>query len=296
MQISAELYEFVIKVVDDRVREIKVTREDFNALKQVVEELAQAQEKTEQRLGRVEAAVEQLAQAQKKTEQRVEELAQAQKKTEQRLGRVEAAVEQLAQAQKKTEQRVEELAQAQKKTEQRVEELAQAQKKTEQRLGRVEAAVEQLSQAQKRTEEELCSLIREHAKTREMVAGLSDTVGYGLENQAYKSLPRLLERDFDLKVKGKLARRYIIYEDGKEDEVNVYGWGMKDGKKILILGESEVKLSRKKLTRFLKRAERIKHYEGAKESLLLAITHMTHPKIEEYASQNGIKVYYSYEF
>jgi len=289
MQISAELYEFVIKVVDDRVREIKVTREDFNALKQVVEQLAQAQEKTEQR-------VEELAQAQKKTEQRVEELAQAQKKTEQRLGRVEAAVEQLAQAQKKTEQRVEELAQAQKKTEQRVEELAQAQKKTEQRLGRVEAAVEQLSEAQKRTEEELCSLIREHAKTREMVAGLSDTVGYGLENQAYKSLPRLLERDFDLKVKGKLARRYIIYEDGKEDEVNVYGWGMKDGKKILILGESEVKLSRKKLTRFLKRAERIKHYEGAKESLLLAITHMTHPKIEEYASQNGIKVYYSYEF
>ena len=162
MQISAELYEFVIKVVDDRVREIKVTREDFNALKQVVEELVQAQ---------------------KKTEQRVEELAQAQKKTEERLGRVEAAVEELAQAQKKTEQRVEELA-----------------------------------QAQKRTEEELCSLVREHAKTREMVAGLSDTVGYGLENQAYKALPRLLERDFDLKIKDRLARRYIVYKDGKEDK------------------------------------------------------------------------------
>ena len=113
MQISAELYEFVIRVVDDRVREIKVTREDFNALKQVVEELAQAQ---------------------------------------------------------------------------------------------------------KRTEEELCSLVREHAKTREMVAGLSDTVGYGLENQAYKALPRLLERDFDLKIKDRLARRYIVYKDGKEDK------------------------------------------------------------------------------
>jgi len=134
MQISAELYEFVIKVVDDRVREIKVTREDFNALKQVVEELAQAQ------------------------------------------------------------------------------------KKTEERLGRVEAAVEELAQAQKRTEEELCSPIREHAKTREMVAGLSDTVGYGLENQAYKALPRLLERDFDLKIKDRLARRYIVYKDGKEDK------------------------------------------------------------------------------
>ncbi len=87
-----------------------------------------------------------------------------------------------------------------------VEELAQAQKKTEERLGRVEAAVEELAQAQKRTEEELCSLVREHAKTREMVAGLSDTVGYGLENQAYKALPRLLERDFDLKIKDRVGK------------------------------------------------------------------------------------------
>ena len=140
-------------------------------------------------------------------------------------------------------------------------------KVTREDFNALKQVVEELAQAQKRTEEELCSLVREHAKTREMVAGLSDTVGYGLENQAYEALPRLLERDFDLKIKDRLARGYIVYKDGKEDEVNVYGWGMKDGKKILILGKSEVKLSRKKLTRFLKRAERIKHYEGAKECL-----------------------------
>ena len=82
MQISAELYEFVIKVVDDRVREIKVTREDFNALKQVVEELAQAQKKTEERLGRVEAAVEELAQAQKRTEEELCSLVREHAKTQ----------------------------------------------------------------------------------------------------------------------------------------------------------------------------------------------------------------------
>ncbi|CAD7774870.1 hypothetical protein DMNBHIDG_01016 [Candidatus Methanoperedenaceae archaeon GB37] len=68
-----------------------------------------------------------------------------------------------------------------------------------------------MAQAQKRTEEELCSLVREHAKTREMVAGLSDTVGYGLENQAYKALPRLLERDFDLKIKDRLGKDGILF-------------------------------------------------------------------------------------
>lgn len=47
MGITAEIYEAIVKIVDDRMREIKITREDFSALKSVVEELAQAQKRTE---------------------------------------------------------------------------------------------------------------------------------------------------------------------------------------------------------------------------------------------------------
>ncbi|MGQ9670011.1 MAG: chordopoxvirus fusion protein [Desulfosoma sp.] len=76
--LTSELYKTIIAIVDERVREIRVTREDFDDLKQVVRELAEAQKRTE-------ARVEELAEAQKRTELRLEELAEAQKKTELKL-------------------------------------------------------------------------------------------------------------------------------------------------------------------------------------------------------------------
>ena len=49
--LTAEMYQAVITIVDERVKEIRVTREDFNALKGAVQELAQAQARTEQQMG-----------------------------------------------------------------------------------------------------------------------------------------------------------------------------------------------------------------------------------------------------
>ncbi len=115
----------IIKIIDERIREAHVTKEDFSELKAIVKDLAQAQQD--------------LAQAQKRTEQRLEELAQAQ--------------QELAQAQKKTEQRLEELAQAQKKTEKRLEDLARAQKRTEEE-------VRKLAIGLRRTREDLGGLSR----------------------------------------------------------------------------------------------------------------------------------------
>jgi DNA repair ATPase RecN len=90
-------------------------------------------------------------------------------------------VSDLAVAQQRTEQRVEELAQAQQRTEQRVEELAQAQQRTEQR-------VEELAQAQKQTEKVVQELVKGQKDLRRQVGGLSGTIGYTLENTAYKAL------------------------------------------------------------------------------------------------------------
>jgi predicted nuclease with TOPRIM domain len=122
--ITPELYNAIVTIVDDRTKDIRVTREDFNELRAIVtdlasaqRELAHAQAKTEEQVGRLEDAVERLAQAQAKTEERVgrledavERLAQAQAKTEERVGRLEDAVERLAQAQAKTEEALKELA------------------------------------------------------------------------------------------------------------------------------------------------------------------------------------------
>ena len=280
-----------------------VKREDFNRLTDIVARLLEAQEKTdksikeltqaqkdaEQRLSKLEKVVEELAQAQKNTEKRVEELVQAQKNAEQRLTRLEKAVEGLTQAQKKTEQRVSRL-------EKIVEELAQAQKNAEQRLTRLEKAVEELAQAQRRTEERLEELIGEHQKTREQLGGLSATVGYRLEDEAFKALPELLKRDYGIVLQEGLKRRYIRDNRGRMMEVNIIGKGKRDGKIITVIGEGKSQLSKNDVDRFIRR--KLKQLEGVFEEIFpVLVTYMiSQPDVEEYTKKKGIALYYSYDF
>ena len=76
-KITAELYEFIVKVIEDKVREIRVTREEFDKLA---------------------AAINRLAEAQARTEERLNKLTEAQQRTEQRLNQLAATVEKLAEA------------------------------------------------------------------------------------------------------------------------------------------------------------------------------------------------------
>ncbi len=122
----------------------------------------------------------------------VRDLAQAQQRTEQRLEALTLRVDELAQAQQRTEQRLEALAQAQQRTERRLETLAEA----------------------------LIKLTEEHKETRRQLGGLSMTVGYILEDQAFKALPKLLERDFGLVIQGRLKRVFVTDVTGRPLEVN----------------------------------------------------------------------------
>jgi hypothetical protein len=186
---------------------------------------------------------------------------------------------------------VRELAEAQKRTEERVEELAEAQKRTEQR-------VEELAAAQKRTEEELHKLVVEHSKTREQLGGLSMTVGYILENEAMKALPRLLEEEFGLRVEGRLVRKFLVDVQGNPMEVNIVGEAARDGERYLLVGESKSQLSKGGVNEFLrKKLGRLPKAAGL-EFFPVLVTHMvTAPDVVEYALSRGIKrVYYSYEF
>lgn len=93
----------ITKLIDERINEAHVTKEDFSELKSIVQDIAVAQKE--------------LVEAQKRTKARLEQLAEAQKQTK-------VSVEQLAEAQKRTEMRLEELSQAPKQTKIEVKKLA----------------------------------------------------------------------------------------------------------------------------------------------------------------------------
>ncbi len=174
--------------------------------------------------------------------------------------------------------------------------LAEAQRQSEKRLSQVEQAMVALTEAQRRTEEELHALVEDHRETRRQLGGLAMTVGYGLENQAYKSLPALLQRDFGITVPGRLKRQYVQDNRGRTFEVNILGRGLKDGEEIVILGESQSQLSQNDVDAFI-----AKRYHPLREILgdpvfLVMVTHMTRgPDVAGYAQAQDIALYYSYD-
>ena len=158
--------------------------------------------------------------------------------------------------------------------------------------------VKELAVAQKRTEDSLNKLISEHVETRGRLESMSDAVGYNLENQTYKALPALLQRDLKIKVEGKLIRRYFPgIERGRYVQVNIYGWGLQNGKRILILGECKTSLSRKEIERFLRLTKYIVRLENISEedTLKIAVVHDILPPVVSYLESEGIKLYWSYE-
>jgi len=204
----------------------------------------------------------------------VAELAEAQKKTEERLGILEEKMEELAEAQKKTEQRVEELAEAQKRTEARVEELAEAQKKTE---------------------EAILELTKGLTNLRKDFGGFSLTMSYAFENEAFKHLPKVLKKKYNIAVKEKFIRKEV---GGKE--LNLFGKGQRDGVEVYIIGESKLRLEEKEYHNILseldEKEEAVKEEYGDVEVVKVLITHYAKKGFIKKAEDEGIIIVQSFEW
>jgi myosin heavy subunit len=153
--LTAEMYRAVIAIVDDRMKEIRVVRQEFDRLVEAHARTEAALNRLSEAQARTEAALNRLSEAQAQTEARVRELAEAQARIEEelwkyreaseaRFARIEAALDRLAEAQAQMEARLRELAEAQE----RYQEASEA------RFARIEAALDRLAEAQARTEEE----------------------------------------------------------------------------------------------------------------------------------------------
>ena len=275
--LGPEASQKVALVLDALIQEHVRTevREATDPLQVTLRQLAAAQVRTEEQLNRL--------------SQRVEELAEAQRRTEERLGALGRRVDELAEAQKRTEQRVEELAEAQKRTEQRLEELAEAQKRTEER---VEALARRMEELTGRVEE----LADRLGETNRQLGGLAATVGYTLENAAYRALPGLLARDHGVRLVEGLRRDFVVDAGGQAWEVNILGRAEVSGQVVWVVGESKVQLSRNDVDRFVRRRlERLEPVLGRVLPVLVA--HMvSEPGVREYARSQGVSVYLSYEF
>ncbi|MCD6514539.1 MAG: phage tail length tape measure family protein [Candidatus Odinarchaeota archaeon] len=270
MSLTPELYDVIVKIIEDKVKEIKVTREEFDRLRLTVDKLSEnilklnssilalseAQRRTEERLDRLSETVDKLAEAQRRTEERLNELAEAQRRTEERLDRLSETVDKLAEAQRRTEERL--------------NELAEAQRRTEEQINRLSEAVRNLSVS---------------------VSRLSDTVGFGLEDIARVVVPGWLYRHESINI-DSLDRKFFKI-DAEEIEINLYGIGNKNGKRVVVIGECKSRIYRSDVEKFGSVVNRLKEIISD-EIYALMFGYWIHPSAEEEAKKRKITLIASY--
>ena len=162
--------------------------------------------------------------------------------------------------------------------------LAKVQRRTEERLN-------ELEEAQRKTEGELYKLIKKHKKTREMVESLQHPVGYVLEDRAIGGLPKLLEKDFGIKVES-LKRTHFEVAPNTYLKVNLFEEGRdEEGKKVYIIGECKTQIKKREVDNTVKRLD--KKINDA-QKIFIIVAYQVYPIIQEYLNKKGIKFYFSY--
>lgn len=185
---------------------------------------------------------------------------------------------------------VAELAQAQR-------ELVEAQKQTDQRVAELAEAQRELAEAQKRTEDQLSDLVVVVRGLAVELGGLSRAVSYSLENEAYRSLPALLKRRFDLEAEQSLIRTEINGE-----EINLFGWAHRNGQRVLIVGEAKLQLDmrqaerRNALDQLVRKVEAVREVYPDQEIMPILVTHYARPAFIQEAEARGVKVFQSFEW
>jgi len=270
--VDPQLREVLWAILDEveRQREESVTKNEFRELRTIVAELAEAQKE--------------LAKAQRDTQIKVSELAEAQRDTQ-------IKVSELAEAQRDTQIKVSELAETQAEMRHSMTEMQRSMTEMQRSMTEMQFSIKELAEAHR-------SLVLEHKKTRTELGGLSETVGFTLENEAFKFLPALLKKEFNLEIKDRLIRKSVPDRKGEPVEVDVVGEAERNGERLIIIGEAKSQLSKSKVDAFFKR--KLKPLQGVFDAEIfpILVTHMvSESDAAEYALQRGVKrVYYSYEF
>jgi len=218
---------------------------------------------TKEEFQEIKNAILELIEAQKRTEERVKELAEAQKRSEERISKLEIVVSELAEAQKRTEERVEELAEAQKRTEIQIEKLARGLGDLKQEFG-----------------------------------GFTRTMSYAFENEAFRYLPKILKEKYNIEIEEKFIRAEI-----KNKEINIFGKGKMDGRKVYIIGEAKLRIDERRLKKeenvFKELEEKTKIFKeeyGNIEVIKILVTHFAPRKFIEKAKRENVIVIQSFEW
>jgi len=243
----------------------------------------------------------------------IEDIRSGQARLEQAHIRLEEAIAKLTEGQSRLEQAFLRLTERQDRLEEAIiklterhdrlevafANLVERQDRLEQAVGNLEQAVGRLAEAQAKTEIAIQELFRQVSiltvrfnELSMQVSRLSDTVGFGLEDIAKVVVPGWLYRHEGIVV-DDLVRRFFIV-DGKEVEVNLYGEGLREGVKVVVLGEVKSRIYEGDVKDFDRSVEKLSSLFADENIYKLMFGYYIHPSAEHEAEKRKITLIASY--
>ncbi len=154
--------------------------------------------------------------------------------------------------------------------------------------------MEELAEAQRKTEEVVQLLVSDVNDLKKQVGGLSMVVGYGIEDKLIPYMEDFVHNFYNVKAM-EVERKFIQYDNGNYDEVNLYIKGNKNNNEVFIIGECKAQPGKKDIDRFAKMLARIKNYYK-KEVYGFIVGYIFHPEMEKYCKERyEIDVFKTYE-
>jgi hypothetical protein len=168
---------------------------------------------------------------------------------------------------------------------------------TRQDFDELKSAVQELTKAQARTEQQIEKLVEAQQNLAQQFGGLSDNIGYGLEDIAKIVLPGYLRRHFGIVLEGVLGEelsRHFFHIAGSDVEINLYGEGERDGQRVVVLGEAKSRIFRSDVEKFVYNLAVIDHVLKG-EVVRVMFGYFLHPSAKETARERNILLVASYQ-
>jgi hypothetical protein len=167
-------------------------------------------------------------------------------------------------------------------------------------IGDLTEVVRELAVAQQRTEAEVEKLTSAVGDIRSEIGGMSRSMSYALENEAYRALPAFLLENHGIEVTERLIRTSV-----NNEEINFLGRAVRDGRPVLIVGESKQRLDERRsskreedriFSQLEAKAEVVRAAYPDEEITILLITHFARPEFLRSAAARSIVVVQSFEW
>lgn len=189
---------------------------------------------------------------------------------------------------------VRELAEAQTHSDIKMGELAEAQRQTETHMKDLAASMQRLADGQDEMKRDIRRVSNSLDDFRRQEGSNAQTLGYLLENEAYRHLPAWLKAHRGIEVTGRLIRQQV-----GEEEINLLVDAKQGDEEILIVGESKSRLNLSDLGTLAGKVEVVEdQYAGlnGRRIVPLMITHFASPKALAKAKEEDIIIVQSFEW